>query len=186
MTLTGDRVHEYARLTVTKDLLHNSGTCSYCGQIRRWQQQGRVIAIYDVSLSYGFRGTVDVTFPVPAAYEGKTLTVAHCLKDALDTRSVTVSGGKVTVTADSLSPFVILDTSKGAVNPDTGAVAGVSGTGVPGTGDPKAPQAPVADTAGLWAGGGNGAVVLCLLSAMLAAVLCKRRRRAESETETAE
>ena len=136
VTLTGNSVHEYARLSITKGLLHNSGECSYCQQLRRWQQQGRVVAIYDVSLSYGFRGTVDVTFPVPTVYEGKALTVAHCQKDTPDTHSVTVSDGKVTVTVDSLSPFAILDTAKGEPNPDTGAAIGT-----PGTGSPKAPQA---------------------------------------------
>lgn len=116
VTLSGGRIHEYARLTVTKDLLHNSGDCEYCDQIRQWREQGRVIAIYDVSLSYGFQGTITLTFPVSGEYNGKTLTVVHCLRDRLDTCDVTVSNGKVTITVDSLSPFAILDNSGDGTN----------------------------------------------------------------------
>ena len=128
VALSGNRVHQSARLTVTKDRLHGSGDCTYCDQIRQWRRQGRVIAIYDVALSRGFRGTVTLTFPVPSQYNGKTLTVVHCLKDKLDTFDVTASGGKVTVTVDSLSPFAILDSpvpdgldEDEGENPNTGA-----------------------------------------------------------------
>ena len=83
-----------------------------------------MVAIYDVSLSHSFRGTVTLTFPVSSEYNGKTLTVAHCLKDKLDSYDVAVSNGKIKVTADSLSPFAILDNSKdepGKDTPNTGA-----------------------------------------------------------------
>ena len=136
ITLSGSDIHKDARLTVTPNKLHD-GQCAGCDQIRQWQEQGRVIAIYDVSLSYGFRGTVTLTFPVSSAYNGKTLTVAHCLKDKLDICDVTVSNGKVTVTADGLSPFAILDNSKdepGKDNPNTGTENPGTGTENPGTG----------------------------------------------------
>ena len=139
ITLSGSGIHKDARLTVTPNKLHD-GQCAECDQIRQWQEQGRVIAIYDVSLSYGFRGTVTLTFPVSSAYNGKTLTVAHCLKDKLDTCDVTVSNEKVMVTADGLSPFAILDNSKdepGKDNPNTGAENPGTGTENPGTGTGK-------------------------------------------------
>ena len=123
VTVTGSSIHRYATLTVEKDRLHNSGNCDSCEQIREWQGQSCVISIYDVALSHSFRGTVTITFPVSSEYNGKTLTVAHCLKNKLETYDVTVSNGKVTVTVNSLSPFAILDNSKdepGKENPDTG------------------------------------------------------------------
>lgn len=123
VTVTGSSIHRYATLTVDKDRLHNSGDCDSCEQIREWQGQSRVISIYDVALSHSFRGTVTITFPVSSENNGKTLTVAHCLKNKLETYDVTVSNGKVTVTVNSLSPFAILDNSKdepGKENPDTG------------------------------------------------------------------
>lgn len=131
ITLSGSDIHKDARLTVTPNKLHD-GQCAECDQIRRWQEQGRVIAIYDVSLSYGFRGTVTLTFPVSSAYNGKTLTVVHCLKDKLDSYDVVVSNGQVTVTADGLSPFAILDNSKN----ESGKESSDTGTENPGTGTP--------------------------------------------------
>lgn len=115
VTLSGSGIHKDARLTVTPNKLHD-GQCAECDQIRQWQEQGRVVAIYDVALSHSFRGTVTLTFPVSSTYNGKTLTVAHCLKDKLDSYDAAVSNGKIKVTVDSLSPFAILD------NPDTGTI----------------------------------------------------------------
>lgn len=78
-----------------------------------------MIAMYGISLSCRFWGTVGITFPFPSEYNRKTLTVAHCLKDKLNTYGVAVSNGKVTITAGCLSPFVIVDNSKN--NLGTGA-----------------------------------------------------------------
>ncbi len=152
ITLSGSEIHKDARLTVTPDKLHD-GQCAECDRIRQWQEQGRVIAVYDVSLSQGFRGTVTLTFPVSSAYNGKTLTVAHCLKDKLDICDVAVSDGKVTVTADGLSPFAILDNSEdepGEDNPDTGTENPGTGTGTTWTNqtDQKSPQTGDNSTAG--------------------------------------
>ncbi len=111
ITLFGSGIPQDARLTVTKGRLHDSEECRDCGQIREWQEQGRVLAIYEISLSQDFHGTVTLTFPVSGDYNGKTLTVAHCLKEKLETRDVTVREGEVTITVDSLSPFVILNST---------------------------------------------------------------------------
>lgn len=179
ITLSGSDIHKDACLTVTPNKLHD-GQCAECDQIRQWQKQGRVIAIYDVSISYGFRGTVTLTFPVSSTYNGKTLTVAHCLKDKLDTCDVAVSNGKVTVTADSLSPFAILDNSKdkpGKNNPDTGA-------GNPSSQKlPENVAIPLAVSSGISPWEITG---LCALPAALlmgtAAVIIKRRRKMKAET----
>ena len=139
VVLSGDRIHENARLTVTKDRLHDGGTCSDCDQIRQWQQQGRVIAIYDVSLDHGFRETVTITFPVPGQYNGKTLTIAHCLKGKLEIYETTIQNSKAKVTVDSLSPFVILTGDPAKENPETG---GVLPADVPATTEIHTPAAP--------------------------------------------
>ncbi|MCI8415973.1 MAG: leucine-rich repeat protein [Lachnospiraceae bacterium] len=119
VTLSGSDIHKNAQLTVTQDQLHDSGDCDDCGQIREWQAEGRVLAIYDVSLSYGFHGTVTLTFPVSDEYNGKTLAVAHCLKNKLEICDVTVSNGEVTLTVDSLSPFVILDSTSAQLDKES-------------------------------------------------------------------
>lgn len=139
VVLSGDRIHENARLTVTKDRLHDGGTCSDCDQIRQWQQQGRVIAIYDVSLDDGFRETVTITFPVPGQYNGKTLAIAHCLKGKLEIYETTIQNSKAKVTVDSLSPFVILTGDPAKENPETG---GVLPADVPATTEIHTPAAP--------------------------------------------
>lgn len=165
VTLSGGRIHEHARLTVTKNRLHNSGDCGYCDQIRQWREQGRVIAIYDVSLSYGFQGTVTLTFPVSGEYDGKTLTVVHCLKDRLDTCDATVSNGKVTITVDSLSPFAILDNSKDGNGTNRIKVKS------PQTGD-----------SGVSAWTVSGVCALPAALILRAAVIFKRRRRTKAGT----
>ena len=122
MTLSGDRIHENARLTVTENRLHTSGSCDHCSQIRQWQQQGSVVAVYDVSLSRDFRGSVTLTFPVPSRYNGKTMTVVHCLHNKLEYYEAVAKNGKVTVTVESLSPFAILEGSIAKKNPETGGI----------------------------------------------------------------
>lgn len=117
VTLSGSGIHRNAHLTATTGGLHEAGTCKSCDQIRAWQDAGRVLSICDVSLSQGFRGTVTITFPVSSDYNGKTLTVVHCLKNELETYQAAVTNGTIRVTVDSLSPFAILGTKE---NPDAG------------------------------------------------------------------
>ena len=142
VVLSGDRIHENARLTVTKDRLHDGGTCSDCDQIRQWQQQGRVIAIYDVSLDDGFRETVTITFPVPGQYNGKTLAIAHCLKGKLEIYETTIQNSKAKVTVDSLSPFVILTGDPAKENPETGGVLPADDPATTEIHTPATPQRP--------------------------------------------
>ncbi len=194
VTLSGSGIHKDARLTVTPNNLHD-GQCAECDQIRQWQEQGCVIAIYDVSLSYGFRGTVTLTFPVSSTYNGKTLTVVHCLKDKLDSYDAAVSNGKINVTVDSLSPFAILDNSEdepGTESPDTGTENPGTGTGTPFT-DVKETDWLYKSVMfvfenGLMTGGISPWAItgLCALPAALlmgtAAVIIKRRKKMKAET----
>ena len=117
VTLSGSDIHRSAHLTATEGGLHSAGSCATCDQIRAWQAEGRVIAVYDVSLSQGFRGNITITFPVSGSYNGQTLTVVHCVDGKQETHRAAVANGKISVTVDSLSPFAILDSKE---NPDTG------------------------------------------------------------------
>ena len=117
ITLSGSSIHRNASLTAIEGGLHEAGSCENCDRIRTWQAEGRVIALYDVSLSRSFRGNVTVTFPVSADYEGRTLTVVHCLNDSLDTSQAVVTDGTIRVTTDSLSPFAILDDKETSDDP---------------------------------------------------------------------
>ena len=110
ISLSGSGIHRDARLTVTEGKLHESGeSCAVCGRLAQWQELGRILAIYDVSLSRDFQGTVTLAFPAPEGYEGKTLTILHCLYGEPESRDVKVTGGEVQITVDSLSPFAILE-----------------------------------------------------------------------------
>ena len=202
--LSGDRIHKYARLTVTKDRLHNNGDCGYCGQIRQWQEQGRILAVYDVSLSHGFRGAITITFPVPNDYDGKTLTVVHCLKYRLDTYDVAVSNGEIKVTVDSLSPFAILDKAKDKPDGDNLSIGSGTSNPFPNVKSPKTGDngtagatdaggvIDTADIANLLAYSHSDSISLwevidlCALPTALimstAAVIYKRRRKTKAET----
>lgn len=122
VTLSGNGIHQNAPLTVTENRLHADGNCDKCREIRSWREQGSVVAIYDVSLSREFRGSVTLTFPVPSRYNGKTMTVVHCLHNKLEYYEAVAKNGKVTVTVESLSPLAILEGSLAKKNPETGGI----------------------------------------------------------------
>lgn len=52
-------------------------------------------------------------------YNGRTLTVARCLKDRVDTHEVTVSDGKIVVSVDSLAPIAIVENTGSQSGEDT-------------------------------------------------------------------
>lgn len=169
VTLSGSGIHRDARLTVTEGGLHEAGSCEGCDRIRAWQDEGRVIAVYDVSLSQGFQGSVTVTFPVAGSYNGRTLTVVHCLDNRLETYQAEVTNGTVRVTVDSLSPFAILD------NEDSGTTGTGSGDG--GTQQVTGPQTGDNSSIGLWF-----SLILLSLSGIVVLLMTRRvRRRMEDE-----
>ncbi len=102
----GGQIHDSAVLTVKPGELHKIGDAG-CDLLRTAQQAGRVLSVYDVSLSRSFRGNVTVSLPVEGR-DGQTLTVAHCIDGKLTLSNVKVTGGFAAVKTDSLSPFAVL------------------------------------------------------------------------------
>ncbi|WP_164516836.1 leucine-rich repeat protein [Clostridium transplantifaecale] len=105
--VTGSQIDKYAAMAVNPGTLHNMGDAG-CGLLRSAQAAGRVLCIYDVSLSRVFLGDVTVSIPVEGR-EGQILTVAHCIDGRLNLCDVTVNEGAAKVTVEKLSPFVVLD-----------------------------------------------------------------------------
>lgn len=110
----GSQIHEYATLSVTAMGLHNAGDAG-CDLLRQADKTGRVLSLYDVSLSRVFRGSVTVSIPA-LGRDGQTLTVVHCTGGNLVLSNVTVKNGMAAVTAEELSPFAVLN---GVYTPDT-------------------------------------------------------------------
>ncbi|MEA4969790.1 MAG: leucine-rich repeat protein [Candidatus Pelethousia sp.] len=102
-------IHKHAALTVQNTYLHAAGTCAACDAIRqRMGESGLFMLIgKDISLSYGFSGSLTITIPVGNAYNGQTVTILHCANGTLQTYTATVKDGKAVFTATSLSPFVV-------------------------------------------------------------------------------
>lgn len=107
IVVKGNQIHENAALTVGAGSLHQTGDAG-CDLLRAAQTAGRVLGAWDVSLSRAFLGSVTVSLPVEGR-DGQTLTVAHCIGGKLTLSNVKVQNGMAAVTADSLSPFAVLD-----------------------------------------------------------------------------
>ncbi|MEL7604328.1 MAG: hypothetical protein AAGU77_14315, partial [Bacillota bacterium] len=101
--LCGDLIHRQAGLRV-KTL----SMSSLPAQLRDAASGSAILLGYDVSLTRGFRGAVELSFPVGAAYEGQTVTILHLVNGVVKTYDVTVEDGMATVTVDSLSPFAVV------------------------------------------------------------------------------
>ncbi len=75
---------------------------------------------YDIHTSSGsFEGSLELTFNVGAEHNGKKYVIGH-LKNGKEYEYFegTVKDGKITITVDSLSPFMVsLITEKASVNP---------------------------------------------------------------------
>ena len=101
--LCGDLIHRQAELNV-KTL----SVSSLPAQLRDAASGSAILLGYDVSLARGFRGAVELSFPVGTAYEGQTVTILHLVNGVVKTNDVTVEDGMATVTVDSLSPFAVV------------------------------------------------------------------------------
>lgn len=107
LTVSGDVIHVSAVLSVTTGTLHDAGEAG-CDLLRAAEKAGRLLGVFDISLSYGFRGKLSVSLPV-ADHDGQVLTVAHCLDGKLTLTDAKAANGLITVETDSLSPFAVLD-----------------------------------------------------------------------------
>jgi LPXTG-motif cell wall-anchored protein len=109
ITVSGSLIHRNAALTVNALALHAEGTCAACDEIRQRMADDDFLLLVgkDISLSYGFQGSLTITIPVGSAYNGDTVTILHCANGTLQTFTATVKDGKATFTVTSLSPFAV-------------------------------------------------------------------------------
>ncbi|HWR24015.1 MAG TPA: DUF11 domain-containing protein [Feifaniaceae bacterium] len=119
-------IHRRAALTVKAMALHTEGACAACDAIRKAQKDNQLIFGFDISLTRGFSGPLTVTIPVDERYDGRTVTILHCVNGRLETLTATVTNGKAAFTVTELSPFAV---TTGLLVPDTVV------TGPPKTGD---------------------------------------------------
>lgn len=106
-----------ASLVVTKNALHVAGTCAACDEIRA---KGGRIALYDISITGGHSGNIELSLPVGEGYNGQKVEVWHCKADHVEKVTLTVKDGKATGTFSSLSPFAVFATDSGGSTPQTG------------------------------------------------------------------
>ena len=96
---------EGAQLTITPI----SGGSGYDTLIKLVDaDQNEVIGAYEATVTGQYLGQLILTFTVDARYNGKTLTIYHEKKDgATEVFARTAENGRVSVTVDELSPFLL-------------------------------------------------------------------------------
>ena len=109
-----------AKLTITKSALHAASTCPACDEIRAQQAAGNVLALYDISVSGGYSGSLEVSIPVASKHKGKSLKVLHCHSKTLEHQTIIAQNGYVTGTWSGLLPFAVLTPNNNAGVPKTG------------------------------------------------------------------
>ncbi|MDD4387413.1 MAG: hypothetical protein PHD15_06665 [Clostridia bacterium] len=69
-----------------------------------------VFGSYDVSITGGtYKGELAMTFTIGKQYEGDTITIYHKLANGeIETKTTTVKDGKIIITVDELSPFMLI------------------------------------------------------------------------------
>lgn len=79
---------------------------------KAFEQEGveieRYISTYDVHIDGGYEGHITLTFDVGNQYDRRIVAIKQMLDNGnIETYTVTVKNGEVSVTVDSLSPFVL-------------------------------------------------------------------------------
>ena len=97
-----------AQLKVAQHILHSENTCPACDEIRAQQVAGNVLVLYDISVSGGYQGNLEVSIPVGTKYNGQSLKVLHCNNRELEQKTLTAQNGSVTGPWGGLSPFAVL------------------------------------------------------------------------------
>ena len=105
-----------ATLTVRNQGLHAAGTCAACDEIRARQAAGELIILYDISVNGDYTGSLEVSIPVDAKYNGQTVTILHCRNGVLESINVTVANGMAKGMFTSLSPFAVVQARGGAIS----------------------------------------------------------------------
>lgn len=108
ITVSGS-IHSGSAIVVEDMVLHPEGSCTACDTIRNTQDENQLILGCNISLTMGFSGPLTVSLPVGSQYNGRTVTILHCMNDSLETITATVSDGMAIFTVTSLSPFAVFD-----------------------------------------------------------------------------
>jgi hypothetical protein len=127
-------IRRYAALTVNDMTLGDDPACNTIRQ-RMNDDDYALLLGKEISLSQGFTGTLTITMPVGAQYNGQTVTILHCTGGTLETYTATVTDGKAVFSVTSLSPFAVFALAPVAPDIDpptvvTTSVTDVSATGV--------------------------------------------------------
>ena len=68
----------------------------------------KYLSAYDIHIDGGYEGKIFIIFDVGKQYDGRNVAIKHLLDDGtIETYTITVKNGKVSLTVDSLSPFVL-------------------------------------------------------------------------------
>ena len=109
-----------AKLKVTEHGLHDQGTCTVCDDLRKKQEAGQLIALYDFSLASGsYSGELEVTLPAGSQYDGQKTVFLHCKDGKEESCKVTIKDGVATGAFSRLSPFALVNYIKAGVQNTT-------------------------------------------------------------------
>jgi hypothetical protein len=118
ITVTG-YIESGAALTVTDPVLGNDANDTLLRQRIRDNRYAFILS-KDISISGGYSGSLTISIPVGAKYNGQTVTVLHAKNNGtLSTYSAVVTNGNAVFTVTSLSPFAVFTSSSVSV-PNTG------------------------------------------------------------------
>ena len=96
-----------ASICVTVAILHETGRCSACDEIRARQEAGEVVILQDISIVGGYQGDIEVSIPVGVQYNGQRVQILHCADGTLEIRTAVVESGNAIGRFSSLSPFAV-------------------------------------------------------------------------------
>lgn len=150
--------------------------------------EGNVLGVWEVDLFatppegeevqiHNDFGTLNIAFPVDAAYEGKEVIVRHMHEGGnITAEKATVKGGKVTITVSDLSTFSVEDSaSQGSANPGDKLETSTNGSSTGSTAGAGLSKTGDAFTYVMWA---SSAVIAVALASV--AVMWRARRRCPS------
>lgn len=119
-SVTGVRIsgsiHSGAGLTVSQLSLHPDDPA--CSAIRTAQASGDLILGLNIELSGDYAAPLTISIPVGSGYNGRTMTILHCINGSLEVIAVTAKDGMATFEVSSLSPFGV---ARGLFVPGAGA-----------------------------------------------------------------
>ena len=95
--------------------------------LRKAVQSGALILGCEVRIIGDYVGPVEISFPVGAAYEGKTVTILHYVGGKVQSFTALVKNGRASALVDSLSPFAVIAGASAAVPPQTGDASTAAG-----------------------------------------------------------